>query len=327
MRRREFIALASGAGVAFSFAARAQQRESLRRIGVLMGGTTEDQAYLTSFLTRLEELGWKSGGNVRVDVRWWTGGPEQMRGVVAEMLASSPDAIVAFTNLALAVLKPIAANVPIVFVGVGDPVGSGFVASLAHPGGNITGFASYDGPMGGKWLEVLKETAPRLARVMTILHPETPVHQAFWQAIEAAAPRLAVEVTFGGVHDASEIERIISAFAANENAGLIILPHAVTVINRDLIIGLTLRYHLPAICADTVRSVRAGALVFYGVDLEDSFRHVAEYIDRLLRGEKPGDLPVQEPTKFKLLYNLKTARAIELDVPPIMLARADEVIE
>jgi putative tryptophan/tyrosine transport system substrate-binding protein len=181
--------------------------------------------------------------------------------------------------------------------------------------------------MGGKWLEVLKETAPRLARVMTILHPETPVHQEFWQSIQTAASHLAVEARRGGVHDAAEIERTISAFAAHENSGLIVLPHAVTVVNRDLIIDMTLRYQLPAIYADSVHSVTAGALVFYGIDLEDLFGHVAEYVNRILHGEMPSDLPVQGPTKFKLLYNLKTAKAIGLDIPPIMLARADEVIE
>jgi len=327
MRRREFITLVGGAA-SWPLAARAQQSERIRRIAVLMGSAESalDRADVSTFLARLEELGWKSGRNMRVDVRWWTGGQEQTRPVLAEMLASSPDVAVANSNLALAVLKPIAASVPVVFVAVGDPVGSGFIDSLAHPGGNITGFASYDGPMGGKWLEVLKETAPRLTRVMTILHPETPVHQQFWRAIEAAASGFGAEVTRGGVHDGSEIESVITEFAVKDNSGLILLPHALTQANRDLIIALTLRYRLPAIHA-VIGAVAGGGLVSYSIDFEYVFRRGAEYVDRILRGEKPADLPVQQPTKFKLAFNLRTARVIGLTIPPTLLARADEVIE
>jgi putative ABC transport system substrate-binding protein len=332
MRRRDFITLLGGAAGAPSLllplAARAQQGERLRRIAILMGSaeTALDQISVATFVARLDELGWKSGRNLRTDVRWWSGTPEQMRGVIADMLMSSPSVFVVWTNLALATVQPMVVNVPVVFVGVGDPVGSGFVASLAHPGANVTGFSSYDEPMGGKWLEVIKETAPQLTRVMALLHPETPSHQEFWRAIEAAAPRLAVEVTPGRVHDASEIERNISVFAANENAGLVILPHAVTNANRDLIIALTLRHRMPAINGDP-SSVIAGALVFYGIDWKDSFQHTAEYVDRILRGENPADLPVQQPTRFKLAFNLRTARVIGLNIPPNVLARADEVIE
>jgi putative tryptophan/tyrosine transport system substrate-binding protein len=328
MRRRQFITLLGGAAAAWPLAARAQQPNQVRRIAVLMGSaeTVLDQTNITTFVTRLDQLGWKSGRNLRTDVRWWSGTPEQMRRVIADMLVSAPDAFVVWTNLALDTLRPMAASVPVVFVGVGDPVGSGFVASLAHPSANITGFAAYDGPMGGKWLEMLKETVPKVNRVMALLHPETPSHQEFWQAIQVAAPRLAVEVTSGGVHDASEIERAILGFAANANAGIISLPHAVTIANRDLIIALTLRHGLPAIHGDPAAAT-AGALVFYGFDWEDSFRHTAEYVDRILRGAKPADLPVQQPTKFKLAFNLKTARALGLNISPSLLARADEVIE
>ena len=259
-------------------------------------------------------------------MRWWTGGPEQMRTVVAELLAFSPDVIMVFSNLALAVLKPMAGKVPVVFVGVGDPVGDGFVASLAHPGGNITGFSGYENTMGGKWLEVLKETAPHLTRVMTIFHPETPIHQAFWRSVEAAAPRLGVEVTPGGVHDAAEIERAISSFAMKQNGGIIVPPHAITWANDNLIITLALRHRLPAIFS-TDGSVTAGGLVSYGYNLEENFRKTAEYVDRILRGEKPSDLPVQQPTKFKLAFNLKTAKALGLTIPESFLLRADEVIE
>jgi putative ABC transport system substrate-binding protein len=327
MKRREFITLLGGAA-AWPLAARAQRVDRVKRIGVLMGDaeTAAGRTYVTAFFARLEELRWKRNQNVCPEVRWWIGGQEHMATVVAELVASSPDIIVVWTNLALAMLKPMAGHVPVVFGGVGDPVGSGFVASLAHPGGNITGFASYDGPMGGKWLEVLKETAPNLMRIMAILHPETPVHQAFWRSIEDAAPRFGVEVIPGGVHDRSEIERTISSFAQRDNNGLIILPHALTNANFDLILALELRHRLPAISANQLH-VNAGGLVSYGADFEDNFRRAAEYVDRILRGDKPGDLPVQQPTKFKLSFNLKTANALGLEIPAALLGRADEVIE
>jgi ABC-type uncharacterized transport system substrate-binding protein len=329
MKRREFITLLTGSAFAWPRAARAQQGERIRRIGVLMGSAENElggQTFNAAFFARLEELGWKRGRNISADVRWWTDGPEHMGTVAAELLASSPDVIMVWTNLALAVLKPAVGKVPVVFVGVGDPVGSGFVASLAHPGGNITGFASYDGPMGGKWLDVLKETAPHLKRIMTILHPETPVHQAFWRSIKDAAPRFGVEATAGAVHDAAEIESAISLFAVKENSGLIVLPHALTQANQNLLIELPRRLRLPAIYA-TASSVKAGGLVSYGIDFQDNFRGTAEYVDRILRGDKPSDLPVQEPTKFDLAFNLKTAKALGMTISESLLARADEVIE
>jgi putative ABC transport system substrate-binding protein len=327
MRRREVLGVLGGTA-AWPLAARAQQAGRTRRIAVLMGSATTElgKSYLATFLRRLEQLGWADGRNARIEVRWWTGGPNEMRPVVAELLAFSPDVIMVFSNLALALLKPMAGTVPVVFVGVGDPVGDGFVASLARPGGNITGFAGTDGPIGGKWLEVLKETAPHLTRVMMIFHPETPIHQAFWRSVEAAAPRFNVEVTAGGVHDAAEIERAIAFFAAKEKGGIIVAPHAITWANENLLIALGLRHRLPTHYA-TAASVAAGGLVCYGHDFEDSFRKTAEYVDRILRGEKAGDLPVQMPTKFRLVVNLKTAKAIGLEVPPTLLGRADEVIE
>jgi|KBSSwiStaDraftv2_1062776.scaffolds.fasta_scaffold24534_5 putative ABC transport system substrate-binding protein len=327
MRRRTFIALVCGAA-AWPVAAPAQQGERVRRIGVLMGSAETElgKTSLATFLRRLEQLGWSQGRNARVDVRWWIGGEAEMRPVVAELLAFSPDVFMVFSNLALALLKPMAGNVPVVFVGVGDPVGDGFVASLAHPGGNTTGFAGTDGPIGGKWLEMLKETAPHLTRVMMIFHPETPIHQAFWRSLQEAAPRFGVEVTAGGIHDAAEIERAVSSFATSENRGLIVAPHAITWANEELIIALALRHRLPAHYA-TAASVMAGGLVCYGHDFDDSFRKTAEYVDRILRGEKAGDLPVQMPTKFRLVFNLKTAKAIGLTIQPSLLARADEVIE
>jgi len=329
VKRREFIALlGAGAAAAWPFAARAQQQGQTRRIAILMGTATTElgKSYLATFVRRLEQLGWANGRNARVETRWGTGTVDEMRPVVAELLAFSPDVIMAFSNPAVALLKPTAGKIPIVFVGVGDPIGDGFVPSLAHPGGNITGFAGTDGPIGGKWLEVLKETAPQLTRVMMLMHPETPIHQAFWRSLEAAAPRFGVEVTLGGVHDAAEIERTISSFATRENAGIIVNPHALTWANEDLIIRLTLQQRIPSHFA-TAASVKAGGLVCYGHDFEDALRKTAEYVHRILHGEKPGDLPVQMPTKFRLIVNLKTAKALGLEIPATLLARADEVIE
>ena len=328
MKRREFITLVGGAAAAWPLAARAQQSDPIRRIAVLMGTATTElgKSYLATFVQRLEQLGWINGRNARIETRWWTGTIDEMRPTVAELLAPSPDVIMAFSNPAVALLKSSTGKIPIVFVGVGDPIGDGFVPSLAHPGGNITGFAGTDGPIGGKWLEVLKETAPHVTRVMMLMHPETPIHQAFWRSLEAAAPRFGVEVTAGGVHDAAEIERAISSFAMRENAGIIVNPHALTWANEDLIIALTLQHRVPSHFA-TAASVKAGGLVCYGHDFEDALRKTAEYVDRILHGERPSDLPVQMPTKFRLIVNLKTAKSIGLEIPPTLLARTDEVIE
>jgi putative ABC transport system substrate-binding protein len=328
VKRRKFITLLGGAAAAWPLVARAQQAGPTRRVAVLMGTATTElgKSYLATFIKRLEELGWTNGRNARIETRWWVGTLDEMRPVVAELLAFSPDVIMAFSNPAVALLKPTAGNIPIVFVGVGDPIGDGFVPTLAHPGGNITGFAGTDGPIGGKWLEVLKETCPAVSRVMMLMHPETPIHQAFWRSFEAAAPRFGVEVTRGGVHDRADIERAITSFANVQNAGIIVNPHAITWANEDLIVALTLQHRLPSHFA-TAASVRAGGLVCYGHDFEDAMRKTAEYVDRILKGEKPGDLPVQMPTKFRLVVNLKTAKAIGLEIPPTLLARADEVIE
>jgi putative tryptophan/tyrosine transport system substrate-binding protein len=328
MRRRDFVKLLGGAAVAWPRSARAQQSREVRRIAILMGTATTDlgKSYLATFLRRLEQLGWVDGRNARLETRWWTGTLDEMQPVVAEILAFSPDVIMAFSNPAVALLKRATGNVPIVFAGVGDPIGDGFVPSLARPGGNITGFAGTDGPIGGKWLEVLKETVPHITRVMMIMHPETPIQRAFWRSLETAAPRLGVEATPGGVHDAAEIKRAIASFSTKGNGGIIVNPHALTWANEDAIIALSLQHRLPSHFA-TAASVKAGGLVCYGHDFEDAMRKTAEYVDRILRGEKPGDLPVQMPTKFRLVINLKTARALGLEVPPTLLARADEVIE
>jgi putative tryptophan/tyrosine transport system substrate-binding protein len=295
---------------------------------VLMGAaeTAWSRGWLASFLRRLDELGWQEGRNLFTQVQWWNDQPEQMRAWTAELVARTPDVAMAFSNPALAILKPLAGNIPIVFVGVGDPVGSRFVASLARPGGNITGFASHAPSMGGKWLEVLKETAPHVTRALAIMHVETEVHQAFWQSIEDAALRLAIETTAGSVRNAAEIEGIITSFAQKPNAGLVALPHALTIFNASMIIALAQRYRMPCIYAQA-EAVAIGGLVSYGLNWNDQFRRVAEYVDRVLNGTRPADLPVQEPTKYQLTLNLKTAQALGLDVPATLLARADEVIE
>jgi putative ABC transport system substrate-binding protein len=327
MRRRKFITLVGGAAIAWPLAARAQ-RGPVRRVVVLMGAaeTAWSRSWVAAFSRRLDELGWRENRNLVTQVQWWNDQPEQMRAWAAELIAHSPDVAVTFTNLATAVLKPIAGSVPIVFVGVGDPVGSGFVGSLAQPGGNITGFASHESSLGGKWLEVLKETAPQITRVLAIVHPENPASQAQWGSVEEAAQRLAVEATAGNVHNAAEIEHAIISFAQKENGGLVVLPHALTVFNASAIIALAQRYRMPDVHA-LAEAVAAGGLVSYGLNWDDQFRRAAGYVDRILKGAKPADLPVEQPTKFQLVINLRTAKTIGLEVPPTLLARADEVIE
>jgi putative ABC transport system substrate-binding protein len=274
MRRRAFITLLGGAVAAWPLAARAQQPAGgIRRAVVLMGAaeTAWSRGWLASFLRRLDELGWREGRNLVTQVQWWNDQPEQMRAWVAELVARTPDVAVAFSNPALAILKPLAGNIPLVFVGVGDPVGGRFVASLARPGGNITGFASHAPSMGGKWLEVLKETAPHVTRALAIMHVETEVHQAFWQSIEDAAPRLAIETTAGTVHNAAEIEGIITSFSQRPNSGLIALPHALTIFNAPMIVALAERYRVPSIYAQA-EAVAIGGLISYGLNWNDQFR-------------------------------------------------------
>jgi len=330
MKRRKFIALLGGAAAAWPATGRAQQREGMRRVGVLMGAaeTAWSRGWLAAFLRRLDELGWRESHNLITQVQWWNDQPEQMRVWAAELIARSPHVAVTFTNFALEVLKPIAGSVPIVFIGVGDPVSRGFVASLAYPGGNITGFASHEPSMGGKWLEVLKETAPQITRVLAIVELENPASQAQWRSVEEAAQRLAVEATAGNVRNAAEIEYAITSFAQQqkENGGLVVLPHALSVFNASAIIALAQRYRMPNIHA-VAEAVAAGGLVSYGINWNGQFRRAAEYVDRILKGTKPADLPVQQPTKFDLVINLKSARAIGLEIPPTILLRADEVIE
>jgi putative ABC transport system substrate-binding protein len=327
MRRREFITLL-GSTAMWPLVARAQQPVSVRRVVVLMGAaeTAWSRGWLAAFFRQLDQLGWREGRNLFTQVQWWNDDPEQMRAWVAELVARSPDVAVTYTNLALALLKPVAGNVPGVFVGVGDPVGSGFVANLARPGGNITGLASHEPSLGGKWVEVLKETAPHISRALAIIHPETPAHQAMWRSTEDAARRLAIEATAGGVHNAAEIEQVIASFAQTPNGGLVVLPHALTVFNTSSIVALAQRYRMPDVYA-FAEVAAAGGLVSYGLNWDDQFRRAAEYVDRILKGAKPADLPVEQPTKFEFVINLKKAKAIGLEIPPTLLTRADRVIE
>jgi putative tryptophan/tyrosine transport system substrate-binding protein len=330
MRRREFINFLGGTAVAWPLAAHAQQRERMRRIGLLLGfreGDVEGGAGVAAFEQRLQELGWTKGRNLLIEVRWTAGDPEKARLLAKELASASPDLIVPTSNLVTAILQKETSTIPILFVLVGDPVGSGFVASLAHPGGNITGFALFETEIAGKWLEILKEIAPRVSRVAFILHPETPAHVGFLGAAEASAPSLGVEVTALGVHTSSEIERAITQFAATgDNGGLIVGPHAITLAHRELIIRLASQYRLPAVFGLRYDAT-SGGLVSYGTNPITLFQQAPSYVDRILKGAKPSDLPVQFPTKYELVVNLKTAISIGLDVPPTLLTRADEVIE
>jgi putative ABC transport system substrate-binding protein len=328
MRRREFITLLGGGAAVWPLVAHAQQSGTVRRVVVLMGAaeTVSSRGWLSSFSNRLQELGWHEGGNLFTRVQWWNDRPEQMRSWAAELIAGSPDIAVTFTNLALEVMKPVAGGVPVVFIGVGDPVGSGFVSSFAHPGGNVTGFASHDPSLGSKWLEVLKEIAPNVSRVLVIMEPGSIPNQGMFHAIQEAASRLRAEATARGVHNAAEIEDIIKSFAQQPNGGLVILPNALTVFNRSTIISLARQYRLPDIYA-LADSVAAGGLLSYGLDWDDQFRRAAEYVDKILRGTRPADLPIQAPTKYVLTVNLKTAKALDLFIPPSLLATADQVIE
>jgi putative ABC transport system substrate-binding protein len=330
VKRREFISLLGGAAVAWPLAARAQHGERMRRIGLLLGfaeADLEGEASVAAFRRGLQELGWSEGRNIRIDIRWAGGEPDKARTFAKELVSASSDLIVPTSNLVTAILQKETSTIPILFVLVGDPVGSGFVASLARPGGNITGFAIFEAAIGGKWVEILKELAPHVKRVGFILHAETPVHVGFLHAAEAAASSFGLEITALGVHNSSEIERAITGFAAaGDNGGLIGAPHAITLENRDLIIRLASHYRLPAIFGPRYYAA-SGGLVAYGPNPISLFQQAPRYVDRILKGAKPAELPVQFPTKYELVVNLKTARSIGLDVPSTLLARADEVIE
>jgi len=328
MRRRDFITLL-GTAVAWPVAARAQQREQMRRIGVLMNLGSDDaegQARNAAFLQGLQELGWTVGRNVRIEYRWGAGDAELFRRHGLELVALAPDVILAGGGAVVPSLLQATRTIPIVFTLTPDPVGAGFVESLARPGGNATGFTIFEYGISGKWLELLKEIAPHVTRAAVIRDPAIAAGLGLWGAIQSVAPSLGVELRPLGVRDAGEIERVVTAFARSSNGGLIVTGSSLATVHRELITTLAARYRLPAVYPQ--RSfVTVGGLISYGPDSIDPYRQAAGYVDRILRGEKPADLPVQAPTKYELVINLKTAKAIGLEAPPTLLARADEVIE
>ena len=328
MKRRAFITLLGGAA-AWPVAARAQQGERMRRIGVLMNraaDNSEGQARLAAFQKALQQLGWNDGRNVRIDIRWAGTDVERERRHAAELVTLAPDLILAGGSSSVAAVQQASRTVPIVFAGVGDPVGAGFVDSLARPGGNSTGFMAFEYSLSGKWLELLKEVAPGVKRAAVLRDAANPLGIGQFSAIQAVAPSLGVEVNPINVRDAGEIERAVAAFARSPNGGLVVTTSTTATVHHDLIIALAARHKLPAVYGDRF-SVTGGGLVSYSSDLVDQYRRAATYVDRILKGEKPGDLPVQQPTKLELVINLKTAKALGLDVPAKVLELADEVIE
>jgi putative ABC transport system substrate-binding protein len=327
-RRREFIAALGGAA-AWPMVARAQQPERIRRIGVLQAGIESDpvsQARVSAFVDGLRKFGWTEGTNVLIHYRWVGDDADRIRLYATELAGMRPDVIWASSSLQLLALKRATRTIPIVFTQIYDPIGSGFVTNLSRPGGNITGFTQGEFSMGGKILEVLKEVAPQVSRVAVILNLEQPPHVAMWRSIEATAPSFGVRLTPADVQGPDDIERAIEAFAREPNGGLIVLPGPVNQVHRELITALAARHRLPAAYAYRF-FVTSGGLVSYGSDLVDQARQAAGYVDRILKGEQPGDLPIQQPTKFELVINLKTAKTLGLTIPPSLLARADEVIE
>jgi putative tryptophan/tyrosine transport system substrate-binding protein len=330
MKRREFILALGGAAAAWPLAARAQQGERVRRIGVVTGGSTgEDsdaKANIAAFRQGLQQSGWTDGGNVRIDYRWGSGSAENIRKYAAELVALAPDAILAVGTSTMAPLLQATRTVPIVFVNVADPVGAGFVDSVSRPGGNATGFIQFEYSLTGKWLELLKQIAPNVTRAAVLRDAALTSGIGQFAVIQSVAPSLGVEVSPLNLRDAAEIERAVVAFARSPNGGLILTSSALSLRHRDLIIALAARHKLPAIYYRRYY-VTSGGLMSYGYDLVDQFRRATGYIDRILRGAKPADLPVQAPTNYELAINLKTAKALGLDVPPTLLARADAVIE
>ena len=329
MRRREVITLLGGAAVSWPLAAHAQQPERMRRMGVLISIEETDpeaQARVSAFREGLQALGWSEGRNVRADYRYVAGDVGRAERYAAEMVAQGVEVIVANSSPLLTAIQRQTRTFPIVFVQVADPVGGGFVESLSRPGGNTTGFTTFEYTIGAKWLELLKEIAPGIVRAAVLRDPTFTAAAAQYGAIQTAAPSFRVQIRPVGVRDAAEIERAIELFARDPHGGLIVLPGPLASIYRDAIIASALRHALPTVYPYRYFTIRGG-LISYGFDNLDLFRRAAAYVDRILKGEKPADLPVQAPTKYELIINLKTAKSLGLEVPPMLLARADEVIE
>ena len=329
MRRRAFITLLGGAAAAWPLAARAQQRERVWRIGVLLPFAEDHpvgQARVAAFVQGLRQLGWTDGHNVRIDYRWSAGDSDNIRKFASELIALGPDVVMAFTSAAVTALRQATSTVPIVFAVVADPVGAGYVESLARPGGNVTGFAAQEYAVGGKWMELLKETVPHLTRVAVLRDSAIPAGLGQFGALQAVAPSFGVELRPLDLNDPGGIEHGIAAFTKGSNNGLIVTGSPSATLHRNLIITLAARHKLPAIYYE--RSFAdAGGLISYGPDFIDQCRRAAGYVDRILKGERPADLPVQAPTKYELVINLKTAKALGLQIPDKLLALADEVIE
>jgi putative ABC transport system substrate-binding protein len=330
MRRREFITLLSGAAATWPLAARAQQPERMRHVSVLMNLSENDPEalrLLTAFKEGLAQLGWADGRNLRIDYRWAGGDIGRIRTLAKELVELSPDIIVGYGTPVIVALQQETRSIPILFLSITDPVGQGLVASLARPGGNVTGFSIFEISMGTKWIEALKQMAPGLKRVVTLYNPATaPYFPLYVRAIEQAAPSFAVETIGLEIHHDAEIERAISAVAHEASGGLIVMPDTFNMVHRRTTIGLAARHRLPAIYPLPFFA-RDGGLIAYGPDEVHMFRRIAGYVDRILKGAKASEMPVQQPTAFHLVINLKTAKTLGLDVPPSLLARADEVIE
>jgi putative ABC transport system substrate-binding protein len=330
VRRREFIAALGGMAAAWPLAARAQQPERMRRVGVLMSASETDpeyRAYVAAFREGLQKLGWTEGRNIRIDTRWAATDVESLQRFAKELVALQPDLILTQGTPTTAALLQQTRTIPIIFANVVDPVGTGFVVGLPRPGRNVTGFINLEPTMAGKWLELLKEIAPRVARVAFLCNPATAAYaEYFLHPFKAAAVSFAVEAIAAPVRDASELESVVAAQAREPNTGLIVMPDAFAAAHRAEITTLAARYRLPAVYPFRFFA-EVGGLLSYGSDILDNFRRAASYADRILNGEKPADLPVQAPVKFELIINLKTAKALGIDVPPTLLARADEVIE
>ena len=329
MRRREFIAGVGGAVAAWPLVARAQQSDAMRRIAVLHGLAESDrqaQSWFTLFRKTMQELGWDEQRNISIEYRWTAADPELARKFAADLVNLAPDVLFATNTVTLEALRRATSTIPIVFVQVSDPAGNGFVRSLARPGGNVTGFAHFDYEIGGKWLEVLRDAAPGLSHAGAIYGVENPASPKYLAAAQAAAGTLGVILTPKGMRDGADIERVIGEIAGVGNSGLIVQPSPLTIRQRKQIVALAEKHHLPAVYPFRFFAADGG-LVSYGVHTAQQYREAATYIDRILRGERAGELPVQAPSKFELVVNLKTAKALGLTIPPLLLARADEVIE